>query len=133
MATKKTRKTISKWDPVPPVGHNDDSGEVLTKPNQSMSIRDILFRNTQGMSYDNYKTPYYEDQATFSSEAINKIQDMEPVEKIQYLKELDTKVKDLKGKIEADEKAKAEAIATKQKEEAERQALAQQNDNTTTE
>ena len=133
MATKKTRKTISKWDPVPPSGHNDDSGEVLTKPNQSMSIRDILFRNTQGMSYDNYKTPYYEDQATFSSEPINKIQDMEPVEKIQYLKELDVKVKGLKDKIEADEKAKADAIAAKQQEIAERQVAAQQNDNATTE
>ena len=93
-----------------------NSGEVITKPNQHQSIRDILFRNTQGMTYDNYKTPYYEDQATFSSQSLNKIQEMEPVEKLQYLKEINDQVKSLKSKIEADEKAKAEAIAQAQAE-----------------
>ena len=104
-----------------------NSGEIITKPNQSQSIREILFRNTQGMSYDNYKTPYYEEQASFSSQSLNKIQDMEPVEKLQYLKELNTQVKDLESKIKADEKAKAEALAKAQAE-----AQVQENNKETT-
>jgi thermostable 8-oxoguanine DNA glycosylase len=117
-----------RWNPAK-VTVEDNSGEIITKPNQSQSIREILFRNTQGMSYDNYKTPYYEEQASFSSQSLNKIQDMEPTEKLQYLKELNTQVKDLESKIKADEKAKAEAIAQAQ---AQAEAQAQQNNKETT-
>ena len=114
MAKKIQSKTKSRWEPVKPtVAPN--TGEVITKPNQTASIRDILFRNTQGMTYDNYKTPYYEDQATFSSQSLNKIQEMEPVEKLQYLSEISEQVVNLKSKIEADEKAKQEAIYEKAK------------------
>ena len=77
-----------------------------------MSIREILFRNTQGMTYDNYKTPYYEDQATFSSQALNKIQEMEPVEKLQYLKEVNSQVQTLTKKIQDHENQKAEMLKT---------------------
>ena len=87
-----------------------NSGEIVTQPNQTMSIREILFRNTQGMTYDNYKTPYYEDQATFSSQALNKIQDMEPVEKLQYLKEVNSQVQTLTKKIKDHESQKAEML-----------------------
>lgn len=79
-----------------------------------MSIRDILFRNTNGMSYDNYKTPYYEEQATLSSEPLNKIQDMEPTEKLQYLTEMNTKVNNLKAQIKDHEAEKAAALAAAQ-------------------
>jgi hypothetical protein len=75
-----------------------------------MSIREILFRNTQGMTYDNYKTPYYEEQATFSSQALNKIQEMEPVEKLQYLKEVSSQVQTLTKKIKDHEAQKAEML-----------------------
>ena len=92
------------------ISADQSTDEIITKPNQSMSIRDILFRNTSGMSYDNYKTSYYEEQATFSSESVNKIQDMEPVEKLQYIETLNHKMHDLKTKIEADEAAKQAAI-----------------------
>tara|TARA_B100001059_G_C17256418_1_gene296765 strand:- start:40 stop:429 length:390 start_codon:yes stop_codon:yes gene_type:complete len=109
MATKKVFKTKSKWD-IPSAVAETTYGEVKTKPNQSMSIRDILFRNTAGMTYDNYKTPYYEEQATFSSESLNKIQEMEPVEKLQYLQEVSTKVNNLKTKIQDFETQKAEAL-----------------------
>lgn len=85
--------------------------EVLTKPNQSMSIREILFRNTQGMTYDNYKTPFYEDQATFSSIAMNKIQEMDITDKMTFLDDLSKKTKSLKAKIKAHEQAIAEANA----------------------
>lgn len=95
---------------------DQSTDEIITKPNQSMSIRDILFRNTSGMSYDNYKTPYYEEQATFSSEAVNKIQDMEPVEKLQYIDTLNTKMTDLKTKIEAHEAEKQALIEAQQAE-----------------
>lgn len=121
MAKKTIKRTHSRWDPVVP-GVVQNSGEIITKPNQTQSIRDILFRNSQGMTYDNYKTPYYEDQATFSSQSLNKIQEMEPVEKLQYLAEINEQVSTLKSKIEADEKAKAEALAQAQAE-----ATVQQN------
>lgn len=106
------RKRKSRWAKQQVKAHKN-TGEIITKPNQSSSIRDILFRNTQGMSYDNYKTPYYEDQATFSSQSLNKIQEMEPTEKLQYLKELNGQIDSLKKKIEEDEKAR-QAVAVEQ-------------------
>jgi hypothetical protein len=89
-----------------PIKAEDSGTDTLTVPNQSMSIRDILFRNTQGMAYDNYKTPYYEEQATFSSIPLNVIQDMEPSEKMNYLQEVTEKANTLKLKIKAEEEAK---------------------------
>ena len=117
MATKKKtepikRFTKSRWANQPIKAH-ESTGEILTKPNQSMSIREILFRNTQGMTYDNFKTPYYEDQATFSSQSLNKIQEMEPTEKLQYLNEVNTQVTELQEKIknhEAQKLAEAQKI-----------------------
>ena len=97
------------WEQVKIVTHKN-SGEIVTQPNQTMSIREILFRNTQGMTYDNYKTPYYEDQATFSSQALNKIQEMEPTEKLQYLKEVNSQVQTLTKKIKDHELQKAEML-----------------------
>tara|TARA_B100002052_G_C15701150_1_gene515118 strand:+ start:75 stop:485 length:411 start_codon:yes stop_codon:yes gene_type:complete len=112
MATKKS-KVVSKWSKVKGSAEYN-SGEVITKPNQSMSIREMLFRNTSGMTYDNYKTPYYEDQATFSSTSLNKIQEMEPVEKLQYLAEVQDKVSSLKTKIQEFEAQKAAAVQAQQ-------------------
>jgi len=117
MATKKKTDPIkryskSRWANQPIKAH-ESTGEILTKPNQSMSIREILFRNTQGMTYDNFKTPYYEDQATFSSQSLNKIQEMEPTEKLQYLNEVNTQVTELQEKIknhEAQKLAEAQKI-----------------------
>jgi len=117
MATKKKtepikRFTKSRWTNQPIKAH-ESTGEILTKPNQSMSIREILFRNTQGMTYDNFKTPYYEDQATFSSQSLNKIQEMEPTEKLQYLNEVNSQVIELQEKIknhEAQKLAEAQKI-----------------------
>jgi hypothetical protein len=106
-------KAIDKWAGVTINAHKN-SGELITKPNQAQTIRDILFRNTAGMSYDNYKTPYYEDQATFSSQAMNKIQDMEPTEKLQFLEELSTSVNNLENKIKAHEEEKARLLAEQQ-------------------
>lgn len=105
----------NKWD-MNKLDSFDTDDTILTKPNQAMSIKDILYRNTTGMAYDNTKTPYYEDEAQFSSEPINKINDMEPVEKLQYLSSIQAKVSTLKKKIKDDEDAKAEAIAKAQAE-----------------
>lgn len=105
----------NKWNGVK-ITSETNSGEVITKPNQTASIREILFRNTQGMTYDNYKTPYYEDQATFSSQSLNKIQEMEPVEKLQFLKEVQSQVKGLQKQISDYEKAKQEALLKSQEE-----------------
>jgi hypothetical protein len=109
----KNKYIKNKWD-YQKIKAEKNEGDKLTKPNQSMSIRDILFRNTNGMSYDNYKTPYYEEQATLSSEPLNKIQDMEPTEKLQYLSEMNTKVNNLKAQIKDHEAEKAAAIAAAQ-------------------
>ena len=67
------------------------------------------------MTYDNYKTPYYEDQATFSSQPLNKIQEMEPVEKLQYLSDVKAQVVNLESKIKEFE-AQKEAVAVESKE-----------------
>ena len=126
MAKKAIKSRVhNRWEPVVP-GVAQNSGEVITKPNQTMSIRDILFRNSQGMAYDNYKTPYYEEQASFSSQSLNKIQEMEPVEKLQYLSEISNQVSDLKTKIEADQLAKQEAILEQARKKAQAE-IAQQN------
>ena len=103
------KRIKDKWK-VQEITVQDNTGEIITKPNQSMSVREILFRNTQGMTYDNYKTPYYEDQATFSSQSLNKIQEMEPVEKLQYLKNVSSQVKSLEKQIKDHEQAKQEAL-----------------------
>ena len=103
--SKKVNKLKDKWN-LPKFDCEANSDEVVTVPNQTMSIREILFRNTQGMTYDNYKTPYYEDQATFSSQALNKIQEMEPVEKLQYLSQVKTQVSNLTQKIKDHETQK---------------------------
>ena len=79
----------------------DNSGEIVTKPNGNQTIREILFRNTQGMTYDNYKTPFYEDQATWSSQSLNEIQSMDITDKMTFLDNLKTKTEDLKSKIQA--------------------------------
>jgi len=123
MATKKS-KVVSKWSNVKGKAEYN-TGEVITKPNQSMTIREMLFRNTAGMTYDNYKTPYYEDQATFSSTSLNKIQEMEPVEKLQYLAEVQEKVTNLKSKIQDFEAQKQVQIEAQQKAAAEQVAAAQ--------
>ena len=121
-------KAIDKWAGVNVNAHKN-SGELITKPNQAQTIRDILFRNTAGMSYDNYKTPYYEDQATFSSQAMNKIQDMEPTEKLQFLEELNTNVINLQEKIKAHEEEKAALLKAQQEKTA--QEIAAQSSETT--
>jgi hypothetical protein len=108
------KRIKDKWTAVKYTAEKN-TGEVITKPNQSMSVREILFRNTQGMTYDNYKTPYYEDQATFSSQSLNKIQEMEPVEKLQYLRQVSDQVKTLTTKIKDYETEKAEALAEQAK------------------
>jgi hypothetical protein len=109
-----TRKTVNKWNYTGGSTAHSNTGELITKPNQAQTIRDILFRNTAGMSYDNYKTPYYEDQATFSSQAMNKVQDMEPTEKLQFLEELSTSVTNLQNKIKSHEEEKARLLAEQQ-------------------
>lgn len=115
MSTKKTsaRLTRSKWDKK---FHEYETvmEEEIVKPNQTQSIRDILFRNTQGMAYDNYKTPFYEDQAKFSSISLNELQNMDLADKQLFLQghrqktiALENKVKDYQQQM-AIEQAKIE-------------------------
>ena len=115
MSKNKQPLVATKWNPPAIKAEVDNCKEVITVPNQTQSVRDILFKNTQGMTYDNYKTPYYEDQATFSSQPLNKIQEMEPVEKLQYLSEVKAQVVNLESKIKEYE-AQKEALAVESKE-----------------
>ena len=115
MSKNKQPLVATKWNPPKFNGEVDTCKEVITVPNQTQSVRDILFKNTQGMTYDNYKTPYYEDQATFSSQPLNKIQEMEPVEKLQYLSDVKAQVVNLESKIKEFE-AQKEAVAIESKE-----------------
>lgn len=103
-----------------------NTGELLTKPNGSQSIREILFRNTQGMTYDNYKTPFYEDQATFSSTSLNEIQSMDITDKMSFLTDLNKKTTALKKKISDFQKEKEAQAQAKANEVA--QALQDQNE-----
>jgi hypothetical protein len=115
MSKNKQPLVATKWNPPKIKAEVDTCKEVFTIPNQTQSVRDILFKNTQGMTYDNYKTPYYEDQATFSSQPLNKIQEMEPVEKLQYLSDVKAQVVNLENKIK-DFEAQKEAVAVESKE-----------------
>jgi hypothetical protein len=115
MSKNKQPLVATKWNPPKIKAEVDTCKEVITIPNQTQSVRDILFKNTQGMTYDNYKTPYYEDQATFSSQPLNKIQEMEPVEKLQYLSDVKAQVVNLENKIK-DFEAQKEALAVESKE-----------------
>ena len=110
----KKSKTVDRWKTTGSATAHKNSGELITKPNQAQTIRDILFRNTAGMSYDNYKTPYYEDEAHFGSQAMNKIFDMEATEKLQFLEELNTNVTNLQNKVKAHEEEKAALLKAQQ-------------------
>ena len=104
-------KTINKNTPVHKKGEIHTDETIHTKPNQSMTIRDIMKFHTTGRSFDNTKTPYYEEEATFESESLNKIANMDPVEKLQHLDKVSTQVKSLQKAIKQDEEAKAKAVA----------------------
>lgn len=110
----KKSKTVDRWKTTGSATAHKNSGEVITKPNQAQTVRDILFRNTAGMAYDGHKTPYYEDQATFGSQPMNKIFDMEATEKLQFLEELNNNVTSLKDKIKAHEEEKAALLKAQQ-------------------
>ena len=112
MATKTT--IINKNKPPHKKGEVNKCEDIHTKPNQAMSIREIMYRNTTGMAFDNTKTPYYEEEATFESTALNTISQMEPTEKLQHLEMVSNKVKSLQDSIKADEEAKVKAIAEAQ-------------------
>lgn len=117
-------KNKSIWT-VQDTGAEYNTGEVKTVPSQAQSIREILFRNTNGMAYDNYKTPFYEDQASFSSQSFNKIQDMDITDKMAFLQHVQNTAKDLETKISDYQKEKqalleAEANKSKQLEEFEK-------------
>ena len=105
MATTTRIKSI--WKSVKAKAEVIDTKTIHTKPNGAQSVREILFRNTSGMAYDNYKTPFYEEQANFSSQPMNVIQDMELTEKLQFLAEtkanataLEKKIKDYQAELQ---------------------------------
>ncbi len=92
--------------------YEHNSGTTETVPNEAPSVREILFRNTQGLDYDNYKTPFYEEQATFTSQSLHEIQDMELVDKITALEKVSKQADDLRKQVE--DYTKAQALAQRE-------------------
>lgn len=72
-----------------------------TVPSESMTIRQMLNRHANGINFDNVKTPFYEEQASFTTQSIHELQKMDLTDKLQYLQELEDKTNLLKAKVQA--------------------------------
>lgn len=77
------------------------TGKSKTVPNEAFSVREMLIKHANGTMYDNVKTPFYEEQATFSTKPLNVIQSMDLTEKLIYLKEVQEQAKGLENKVKA--------------------------------
>ena len=113
MAKNSTTATVTHRGKVLKMGYKPQPkeyipGESVTVQNETRSIREILTRHANGLNFDNFKTPFYEDQATFSTMNIHELQKMDITDKIQYLTDLQQRTTALKAKIE-DYKAEQDA------------------------
>lgn len=70
-------------------------------PNESMTVREMLMKHANGTLFDNFKTPFYEEQATFSTTKLNQIQNMDLTDKLIFLQEIEQKAKALKDKVDS--------------------------------
>ena len=84
--------------------------------NDTMTMREIVTRQINGTLFDNYNTPFYEEQAVFSTLPLNIIQNMDLSEKLQYLTEIKGKATALQAQIQAYKDAEEQANAVKQSE-----------------
>lgn len=74
-------------------------GDSVAVPDESMTVREMLHRHANGINFDNVKTPFYEEQATFSSQSIYELQKMDLTDKIQFLEEHAKQTNALKLKV----------------------------------
>lgn len=93
-------------------------GESVVVPDETYTVREMLHRHANGINFDNVKTPFYEEQASFTTKSIAELQRMDITDKLQYLDQHKAEMEVLRAKIQEyrDEKL----------------AEAQQNDVTTT-
>lgn len=111
MATKsiykvdKQKYTPSKGETFP--FQKDEKYKVVQ--GEAFSVREMLIKHANGTMFDNVKTPFYEEQATFSTMELNKIQSMDAVDKLIYLKEIKEKASALETQI-SDYKSQQEAL-----------------------
>lgn len=103
-------------------GRSNPQGKSVAKPNEARSIRELLQRNINGLDFDVTKTPYYEEEAKLSGIAFNKVQHMDFGERARYYEEvseltadISSQIKEHQKKVDAENKAKAEAKAKRLK------------------
>lgn len=99
--------------------YTESKGQTTTKdtlviPNEAMTVRQMLVKNSNGTLYDNFKTPYYEEQATFSSTPLNVIQNMDEMEKLDYLNTVTKNATELKTLIQQSLDEQQKAIESKE-------------------
>lgn len=74
--------------------------KYLVRPNEAYSVRDAIIRHNNGtMNFDNKLTPFYEDQATFSTISLNQLQSMDLPEKLLFLDKVKVEASALAKKI----------------------------------
>lgn len=103
MAVKKTKINKMAYEYKP---KDKEWGTSLAIPDESFTIRQMLHRHANGINFDNVKTPYYEEQASFSSKSIHELQKLDPTDKLQYLEKHEAQTKALRLKIQQHEDEK---------------------------
>jgi len=78
-----------------------DWGKSVTIPDESFTIRQLLNRHANGINFDNVKTPFYEEQASFTTKSIHELQKMDITDKLQYLEQHRSEMEVLENKIKA--------------------------------
>lgn len=92
----------------------------LAKPNESLSIRQILNRSVNGIEFENSKTPYYEQEASLTNVSFNQIQHMDFNEKHAYLTDVSRDVNELTEMVEKHQKELEAEQAARMEEERKR-------------
>ncbi len=85
-----------------------------TIQHETLTIRQILNRSIQGIEYTDFRTPYYEDEAGLSNYELNKINNMDEVDKLRLYSELSEKTQNLSQQIEEHRSLKAQELEASQ-------------------
>ena len=91
---------------------------TLTREGKALTVRQILTNSANGLDFEDVKTPFYEDEATFSTQDFNKIQQMDFAERQQYYEKVSKQAKDLSKKIQHYNERKKQEASEQQAQEA---------------
>lgn len=94
----------------PSTGEKNSGEKVVVPGDGAGSVRELLTKHATNLNFDNYKTPFYEEQAQFSTLNLNKIQKMDLPEKLIHLKKFQEQAKGLEGQIKSYQKELNEAV-----------------------